>query len=302
MRGFVFALVLLGFGGSPSSPACGRLGAVVHGGRAVDVAGGHGCRLAPRPAAAASPLRVRNRSLWLVKGGRRTVLYRSPSEEVGPPVSPRFSPDERWVVFATDPYGSGSIAADGLPLWAVSVSGGRPILVERAVLGWPEFVRPCGARLVVSAGSDRYVSAGKRIDLVGPPGWKPVDLSRDARRSWFDGACSPDATWVAATTTINRDEGRFDTAERSIWLLATDGSSRRRLVGQAADGLSDEFPEWSRDGRHVLYVEHPTRANAPAGVYLVDLRTGARRGPLATFTSGLGYYGHHSWPFAWVQP
>jgi hypothetical protein len=102
----------------------------------------------------------------------------------------------------------------------------------------------------------------------------------------------------------DRDEGAFDSAERSIWLLAADGSSRRLLVGKAGDGLFDEAPRWSKDGRFILYVEHPTTSSSRGRVYVIDVRTRARRGPLAEVGIGLGYYGLRDWGSiaAWYQP
>jgi N-acetylmuramoyl-L-alanine amidase len=234
-------------------------------------------------------------SLFLAHGSHRTLLYRSPTDAVGPPVHARFSPDHRWVLFQTDGYESASIAADGLPLLAVPVTGGRVIRVESHVLPWPDFVQRCGDGFVVSAGFDRYVSARKHVDLIRPPRWRPVDISRDARWSWYAAACSPDEKWVAATRTVNGDERRIDAAERSIWLLATDGSSRRRLVGRASDGISDESPRWSADGRFVTYDEHAARYGARAQVYRIDVATGRRIGPLTTVAPADDYYGHQTW-------
>jgi N-acetylmuramoyl-L-alanine amidase len=204
----------------------------------------------------------------------------------------RHSPDGRWLLYQTNPGGAGSIGADGMPLWARRVSGGTAILVERYVLGWPDFVQPCGDGFVVSAGVDRYVSARKHVDLIRPPSWRPRNVSHDTRYSWYSAACSPDGRWIAATRTVNREEGRFDSAERSIWLLATDRSSRRLLV--ATPDLSDEAPRWSSDGRFVTYYEHATHASASVSVYRIDVRNGRRSGPLTTLRDGLGYYGHQT--------
>jgi Tol biopolymer transport system component len=245
-------------------------------------------------------------SIWVVdsRTGRQTKVYSSPSEHVGPPIRAFWSADGGWLLFQTDTERSASLAADGVPLWAVRASGGRPLMIEREVLVASDFVRPCGRRLVVSAGLDRYVSANKRVDLAAPPAWRARDLSADRSRSWYSAACSPNGRLVAATVTKNRAEGRFDTAERSIWLVRTDGEGRRLLIGRPGDRISDEFPRWSRDGRFLLYVEHAAQPNAAASLYLVSLRTGRRRGPIAHIGDGIGYYGYHDWgtSSAWYQP
>jgi N-acetylmuramoyl-L-alanine amidase len=232
-------------------------------------------------------------ALFALHGGDRSLLYRSPSDAVGPPVHARFSPDGRWVLFQTDGYESASIAADGLPLLAVPATGGKAIRVVSHVLTWPDFVQRCGEGFVVTAGIDRYVSAHKRIVLIRPPAWKPVDVSRDPRFSWFGGTCSPNGKWIAVTRTVNRDEAPIDSAQRSIWLLATDGSSRR-LVARRPD-WSDESPQWSADGRSITFYEHRARYGVRAREYRVDVATGKRDGPLATAAPADDYYGHQAW-------
>jgi hypothetical protein len=243
-------------------------------------------------------------SIWVIdlRTGRKDKIYSSPREEVGAPIAPIWSPDGRWLLFRT--YRSASLAADGVPVWAVRASGGHARMIERQVLLAPDFVRPCGRRVVVSAGSDRYVTAHKHVDLAAPPGWRPRHLSADRSRSWYSASCSPAATVVAATVTKNREERRFDTAERSIWLLRTDRRGRRVLIGRAGDGISDEYPLWSRDGRFLLYVEHAAKPSAGARLRLFDLRTGRSRGPIAQIGDGLGYYGYHDWSAraSWYQP
>jgi len=96
----------------------------------------------------------------------------------------------------------------------------------------------------------------------------------------------------------------MDSAERSIWLVPLAGSKRRPLVGAAGDGLSDEQPRWSRDGRWILYVEHRAHWGARSRLYLIDVATGSRRGPFADLAGDGGYYGYHDWNelAAWYQP
>src|SRR5438876_1894367 len=248
-------------------------------------------------------------SVFDLATGKRTRIWRSPAPfgRIGPPSGERWSPDGRWILFQTDTDHSASIAADGLPLWAIPARGGHPIQIEQELLGADDFLRPCGNasdRIVISAGFDRYVSAHKRLDLAGPPSWKPRTISNDPRHSWYAAACSPDGSLVAATVTANREEGRFDTAERSIWLLASDGSRRRLLVGKSKDGISDEQPRWSREGSWILFLQHPARPFPRAALYLISIKTGQRRGPYAQINGGLGYYGYHDWDgaAAWYQP
>ena len=255
--------------------------------------------------AAEGPLRAWE--LWSVDvpSGRRTLLYRS-NEHDGPAQLARWSPDGRFVVFTTDTYESASIAADGLPLLAVSSNGGRAAHLAPNVVAASQFVQPCGQHdVLVAAGLDRYVSAHKQLDLFGPPDWTPRDVSADSSRSWFAAACSPDGRSIAATVTrMPGDEnGTIDSSARMIWLLTPDGR-RRLLLGAPHDPVSYEGPRFSRDGRELLYYEHATRYGAPFELYLLDIATGRSRGPLATIGGGFDYYGLHDWSgmAAWYQP
>lgn len=246
-------------------------------------------------------------SLWVVDlatGARRRIWHSpSPTGAIGPPFPGHWSADGRWILFQTDPDRSASLAADGTPLWAVDAGGGRARMVEPYVLDSPDFVQPCARGIVVSAGLDRYVSAHKRIDLAVAPGWKPRTISDDPSHSWYAASCSPDGELVAATVTVDREETAFDTAQRSIWLLATHGSLRRLLV-RPPQGTSDEEPRFARDGSWLLFFQHPARPYPVARLYLINVHTGRKLGPFGRIAGGLGYYGAHDWDglAPWYEP
>ena len=243
---------------------------------------------------------VRTRTLWAadLAGGRRTLLYRSPSDVVGAPRLALWS--GRSVLFWTDAYESASIAADGLPLYAVPASGGGAVQLATAVLARRQFVVPCGSDALVVSGRDRYVSAGKSLLLAGTG----RDVSADPSRSWYDPSCSPNGREIVATSTRmpGDEDGTIDSAQRAIWLLSANGA-KRPLVAPASRAVSAEGARFSDDGRHVLYVEHATRYGAPDRLMLLDLATGSRTS-IATVSGGLDYYGLHDWSAvaAWYQP
>ncbi len=234
------------------------------------------------------------------------TAYRIPPDQPAELQVAGWSPDGRWILFWRNAGRSASAASDGLPLEAVPAEGGDAVEVAGSMLLYPDFLTSCGDTLVAAVGADRYVTAGKALVGLGPPGWKAVDLLADPSRSWFWPACSPDGTWVAATATRNAEERRFGVADRTIWLLAADGSSRRRLVGADGDDVADEAPRWSRDGRWVLFVQRERRPNAAGTLELarVDGTHAAVTGPVATLPAEVGYYGHYGWLAAsdWYQP
>jgi dipeptidyl aminopeptidase/acylaminoacyl peptidase len=247
--------------------------------------------------------------LWsvAVATGRRTLLYGSPNVHVSPSELARWTPDGRWVLFWTDTEGSASLAADGLPLLAVPAGGGQAVALAQKVQRTPQFVVPCdpGHVLVVS-GFDRYVSAHKSLQLFSDGSWARRDISADPSHSWYDPSCSPDGRSIAATATLmpGDEDGFIDSSARMIWLLSPDGS-RRVLLGAPHAPVSFEGARFSRDGRYLLYLEHPTRYGAPLQLHLLDLATGRSSGSLATIGGGgLDYYGLHDWAgvAAWYQP
>jgi Tol biopolymer transport system component len=255
--------------------------------------------------AAQSPARTNTPSLWTVDlaGGRRTLLFRAPNLSVGQPRLALWTPDGRSVVFWTDSEDSASIAQDGLPVLVVPAGGGRATPLEPAVLGWRQFVRPCGSGVVVAGGRDRYVSAHKALHLLSPGSWTPRDLSADASRSWYDPSCSPDGRSIVATVTRmpGDEDGKVDSAQRTIWTLSANGT-RRPLVAPSNRAVSAEGARFARDGRHLLYVEHATRYGAPDRLILLDLAT-SRRTREATIGGTFDWYGVHDWATAaaWYQ-
>jgi dipeptidyl aminopeptidase/acylaminoacyl peptidase len=74
--------------------------------------------------------------LWniAVATGERTLLFRSNAHD-GPPGLARWTPDGRWILFWTDTFESGSIAADGLPLLAVPAAADGPFSSPRSSCG-----------------------------------------------------------------------------------------------------------------------------------------------------------------------
>src|SRR5436190_941221 len=138
------------------------------------------------------------------------------------------------------------------------------------------------------------------------PRWRARNLSRDATQSWVSPACAADGERIVAAAGPNRTENRFGEERRSVWVLAADGSSRKRLTSPPP-GATDESPRWSSDGRWILFVRsNRTTRNATAfgSLYLLEVATRRLRGPLARVGPAGNYYGLYGWPSvaAWFQP
>jgi len=239
--------------------------------------------------------------LDLSTGKTRTALPEPDPARV--PEVEGWSPDGRWVLYWRAP-----VHEIGAPLDAVPASGGSWVNVFDPVLPYPDVLAACGKRLAVSVGSGRDVTIGKQIVLTGPPAWSYDNLTDDYGRSWFWPACSPDGGWLATTDSFSQKESADRSVPRALWLLATDGSSRRLLVPGTQGAV--EFPRWSSDGSTILVVLRPgDRWSSPGSLYLVPVKDRSTHpakllGPIAELGSAPGPGGLQEWAAMsdWYRP
>jgi hypothetical protein len=222
-----------------------------------------------------------------------TEYYKStgPGDTPGPIELLRWSTDDRWIFFTVDPGGSGSIAADGLVLRVVSASGGHVSKLGVA-LPYPDYVAGCGGAAVFVGGSDRVAIHAKRLLVARPPLWQPRPLWNDRSRSFGSLACSPDGRSVAVLSQASSVNARFFATRWQLWQVSLDGS--RSLLDRPSPGFAYESPQWSRDGRSLLFV----RERHGYGQLMLR-RDGHTTGPLANLGYSLGFYGHHDWGLRW---
>ena len=218
-------------------------------------------------------------------------------------------PDGKGLLYRTDPQFSASLAADGLPLYSLRL-GARPKALPVS-LGYPDWMSasPSGRQVVLVSGGGRDAWHGKSLEICDletaachPPPSKQGTVSLDA--NW-----SPRGNQIAFVQA--RDLGPVDGAggndafsaeplpssaswvrSRTLWVANTDGTGARR-VAAAGTGVYD--PQWSADGRHVLFV----RDN---WLWLIDVLGGPPSRVLGPFGSGWfsDYYGHQSWSEYWT--
>jgi hypothetical protein len=271
-------------------------------------------RATPAPAALGSPDgryvaaivatghgKTAKQTIWVTERatGKSTPIFSEteyytqtgPGDTPGPIVLLRFSTDDRWVFFTIDPGSSASIAADGLTLRVVSASGG-PVHKLGIALWYPDYLSWCGGRLVFVGGPDRIAIHAKRLLTAAPPNWHPQPLWSDRTLSFATPACTPDGSAVAVLVQHSSVVASFFATRWHLWWVGLDGS-RRELDAPPA-GFADEAPQWSRDGRSLLFVRERNGYGR-----LMFLRDGRRYGPFANLGHNLGFYGHHDWQLHW---
>jgi dipeptidyl aminopeptidase/acylaminoacyl peptidase len=199
----------------------------------------------------------------------------------------RWSGDGRWIFFAIDPGGSGSIAADGLILRVVSARGGAAHRLP-VMLTWSNYLTWCGGRIVFTAGNDRVAIHHKELDVAAPPDWRARSLVRASGRAWGAVVCAPDRRSVVVQSQPESESANFFATRWQLWRIGLDGS-QTRLTSPPAHH-ADESPHFSRDGKTILFV----RSRAGHG-RLYALREGRVVGPLLSLGYQSGYYGHQDW-------
>jgi hypothetical protein len=214
-------------------------------------------------------------------GGRTVYLLRErydriPAGAPGPIELFGLTPDRGWVLFAVDPQGSASLAADGLTLQAVSVHGGRPRTIAAGLLA-PDYRAWCGGRLVMTAGGDRVAAHHKWLIVAQPPLWRARRLVSAPGFAFGSLACRGNGVVVQAAPAGGSMNPRWQ-----LWSIGLDGGVA--VLDRPPHGFSDDSPRVA--GGKVVFV----RSHAGNGT-LYGLGTG----PLLRVGHDDGFYGHRPW-------
>jgi Tol biopolymer transport system component len=197
------------------------------------------------------------------------------------PVLGSWSPSNSGFTYWSDNASTpGASSPAALALWSPR-QGTRPLLPD--VLMYRDFVSwaPDGhalaavASVLTTDGSERLGQI--TVVPIAPPG--AARTLADPGRADGDAAWSPDGGLIAyASSAVASPERRADTARR-IWVEAPDGSGRRPL----SPGPADSFPQWSKDGKEIIYV-HQTAGGAQ--LWLVG-RDGSDPHPVVAAIAGM---------------
>ena len=221
-------------------------------------------------------------------------------------------PGAAGLIYWKDYQGSGSIAADGLPLDSIAFGAAQPRELVPAMLVHASWlaVSPGGRALAAVSGGDRVIwSGGKHIMICAAaggctpvaqpaglvsvdPSWSPGGTAVVFARLSAAGPFGPNGRADFSASWITRWE-----ATSRLWTVSADGSGARPL---AAAGRGAVDPVWGRDGS-VLFVRDDSLWLLRAGAAAATRLTGAL-GALSGAAFYLTYYGYVPYPqlFAWT--
>ena len=214
-----------------------------------------------------------------------------------------------------------SVRADGAPLFIARTDSGSPIPISTATLLYRDWLdsSPRFDAIAFVAGGGREATAGKSLMLAGLPRGATNAAAAGVSTIVADPALAPASPrWapmggeiaysVGPSLEAKNGDLAATLAGRRIDVIQPDGTEKRSLLSEATvpAGVSDERPQWSRDGRTLVFVRRlqPEQAartvsgQAPGEVEIwVATADGssARRAVGGLPDPGIGYFGHIDW-------
>ena len=257
--------------------------------------------------------------LWRVSsdGEQLAELYVSGAPAKGEAILAGWSLDGQHILFWQGEMLSGSILADGVPLYSLPAGGEEPVQLARQlasdvrpstdkVLAYSDFVAPApaSAQVAITVGAYRATWMNKRVAVV-EAGTDAISFLTTEDLAAFSPSWSPDSTRLAYVAMpdegdlVGGDDARLGMMERRIWVVNTQGEPQpQQLTDDPA--YRDERPLWSADGSHLLFARMD--AEGRASLWLIPAAGGDPRWVVDELTplpgpapGWWGYYGHVDW-------
>lgn len=213
--------------------------------------------------------------LWTVpaEGGRAARITVHPARDI----QPRYSPDGRWIVFASDRYGN-------YDLFLMPAEGGEPRrLTFNSSYDFPSGFTPDSQWVVYYSGAYGVGDLYK----VRVTGGEPVRLTWDNREWKYLPRVSPDGRWIAydfqGSPGAWRHRGYEGSNNADIWLagFTTPVSNPVRLTTNPGQ---DFAPLWAPDGETLYYVSD---RGGQVNLWSMDRKGGHQRQLTHTTTDGV---------------
>ena len=174
--------------------------------------------------------------IWVVE--RDGTPVRRVTNHLARDVSPRFSPDGRWIAFSSDRFGNNDV-------FLVSVEGGEPEQLTfhttgDNVEGW---TRDGRIMFITTRGSHPFFSP---LYTVSPDGDLPIPMGMDQARN---AAFSPDGRFVVfnrASVSTSR-KGQRGNRTTDIWIQDREAGTFTKLTDPISNPEMEGFREHVHD-------------------------------------------------------
>ncbi|UFH55590.1 S41 family peptidase [Spirosoma sp. KNUC1025] len=216
--------------------------------------------------------------IWTVPtgGGEARLLVSHPDNES----RPLYSPDGRYLAFASSRTGNGDIYLLTLETGAIkrlTFDDGNEVLNA-----WSR-----DSKMVYFQSTSRDISGMNDIHRVAITGGTPMAVTADRYANEFYGTPSPDgkllafsARGIASSQWWRKGRSHLDEAE--IWLYHLDGKKTETAYEQVSEsGAKELWPMWSQDGKTLYYVSD---RNQTQNLYAHPI--GGKPTMLTSFTNG----------------